>query len=150
MPTPEPGVRPSRALPYEFVFTDAVLPLAVVPTLALTLSATGTAAGAFQQYNWALPDLAPRRYAVTPGATITDTFNATAFAADGSYGLAVHGANGWVRALTGNLTLAAAPASPGEAAEPGRRGSAAAPVPSFARVQRRHCQSPTTGPPSGR
>ena len=110
MPTPEPGVRPSRALPYEFIFTDAVSP-AAPPTVAVTIRATGAAAGAFQQHNWALPALAPRRYAVTPGAAITDVFNASAFNAS-AYALAVHGPNGWVRALGGDLAAAAAPGAP--------------------------------------
>ena len=113
MPTPEPGVRPSRALPYEFCFTDAVSPSGAAPSVALTIAATGAAAGAFQQYNWVFPSLSPRRYAVTPGASITDTFKASAFSADGSYEMAVHGANGWVRIVSGNLTLAAQASSPG-------------------------------------
>jgi phospholipase C len=115
MPTPEPGTRLSRPLPYEFSFSDVVSPSGgSAATVAVTVRAGAAAGGAFQQYNLLIPSLSPRRYTAAAGTSVTDTLTSSAFLG-GLYSMAVHGPNGWVRALSGNLTAAAAPNAPAPA-----------------------------------
>ncbi len=88
----EPGVRPSRALPYT-LHVDADLD-AGAGHVALTFRNTGRAGAVFHVYDRHHLDRIPRRYTVEAGKSLSDTWSAR----DGC-DLEVHGPNGFLRVV---------------------------------------------------
>jgi phospholipase C len=99
-PTPfqEPGVRLSRALPYE-LHTSARSP--AVGTISLTFSNSGRQGAVFHVYDMLHLDRIPRRYTVEAGATLVDVWDATQ-ADSGNYDLCVYSTNGFFRSFRGD------------------------------------------------
>jgi phospholipase C len=99
-PFQEPGVRPSRALPYElYVLARChTRPFAVT----LTFVNTGTVGAVLHVYDRLHLDHIPRRYTVEAGKTLEDSWQATVDA--GHYDLWVYGPNGFLRELKGDLS----------------------------------------------
>src|SRR5690606_18459659 len=91
-PQQEPGVPPSRALPYE-LHVDARLD-ADAGTIVPALRNTGQAGAVFHVYDRYHLDRIPRRYTVEAGRALSDTWSA-----DEGYDLEVHGANGYLRRM---------------------------------------------------
>jgi phospholipase C len=95
VPLQEPGIRPARALPYEFdvygtvSFSD--------DAFTLKFENTGDAAAVFQVRSGNAADL-PRSYTVGAGKRLADTWNVGA-----AYDLSVHGPNGFLRAFKGSV-----------------------------------------------
>jgi phospholipase C len=112
----EPGVRPSRALPYELHVSarenaDAKQNLAA-GKVTLILRNTGKAAAVFHVYDRLHLDRVPRRYAVEAGKELFGIWDTAADA--GAYDLWVLGPNGFHRAFQGNVdaSYAAGASSP--------------------------------------
>lgn len=89
----EPGVRPSRALPYDLEVTE----LADERGIGLRFSNRGQAGAVFHVYDRLNPTSVPRRYTVTPGVWLDDAWALQ----DGSYDLWVLGPNGFHRHFAG-------------------------------------------------
>jgi len=104
VPRQERGVRPARALPYELHATGSARIAEAKVTIAF--ANTGTAAAVFQVRAGA-STRGPWTYTVGAHEAITDSWD---FAADHetAYDLAVHGPNGFFRALKGSLIPGAA------------------------------------------
>ncbi len=94
LPAQEPGVRPSRALPYELVVDAACGERDV----ALTFRNTGRAGAVFHVHDRLQPERIPRRYTVEAGKELRDEWT---LGGDGAYDLWVLGPNGFVRELRG-------------------------------------------------
>ena len=93
----EPGVRPSRALPYSFSIDDTVdLERA---TLTLAFRNMGRAGAVFHVYDRRHLDRIPRRYTVEAGRTLADLWSLEEDA--GAYDLWILAPNGFLRELTG-------------------------------------------------
>ena len=99
----EPGIRPSRALPY------ALHVHGVGDTDALTLSFenTGAAGAVFHVYDVKHLDRIPRRYTVEAGKKLSDRW--TLDKDGGAYDLAVYGPNGFFRSFKGNTRATGEP-----------------------------------------
>lgn len=103
LPKQEPGVRPSRALPYELHVTASVIPtpssLLTPPSqhLKLTFRNTGKQGAVLHVYDRLHLDRNPRRYTIEPDKQLTDTWNTTPD--NGHYDLFVLGPNGFHRAF---------------------------------------------------
>jgi phospholipase C len=93
----EPGVRPSRALPYD-LHADGALDSAA-GAFHITMSNSGRATAAFQVRSGNPADL-PRCYTVEPGKKFEGLWPA-AWAGQPRYDLEVHGPNGFLRAYRG-------------------------------------------------
>jgi phospholipase C len=105
----EPGVRPSRALPYELNVAAHADPSA--GTLSLRFSNMGRAGAVFHVYDRRHLDRIPRRYTVEAGKQLDDVWDV--FQADGgAYDLWVYGPNDFVREFKGKLSRAAKGALP--------------------------------------
>jgi phospholipase C len=99
LPVQEAGVRPARALPYEFNVHGTVhLPDS---TFHLHFINTGDAAAVFQVRSGNAAEL-PRSYTVEAGKSLADTWKVGA-----SYDFSVYGPNGFLRSFKGSLTAAA-------------------------------------------
>jgi phospholipase C len=101
MPRQERGTRPSRALPYELHASARVD--APTRTFWLALANSGKAGAAFSAYDLATPTRAPRRYALQPGTTISDSWSDSQLTGT-HYSIALRGANGFLRAFAGDFT----------------------------------------------
>jgi phospholipase C len=88
LPRQEPGVRPSRPLPYE-LHVDAEQKQ---NGLALTFSNAGRAGAVFHVYDRNALTRIPRRYTVEAGKMLTDVIPTGA-----AYALSVYGPNGFLR-----------------------------------------------------
>ena len=98
----EPGVRFSRALPYELAVDAAILDGGV----SLQFVNTGTKGAVFHVYDQEHLDQIPRRYTVEAGKDLTDdAWDAVGIDA-GRYDLWVCSTNGFVRAFGGLVTAA--------------------------------------------
>src|SRR6202012_2923629 len=96
VPQQEPGVRPSRALPYElFVRVDE----SSSGKLTMRFVNTARAGAVFLVYAAGSAD-APRSYTVEAGKHLQDTLPLNA---DGRYEFSVHGPNGFLRRYAGKL-----------------------------------------------
>jgi phospholipase C len=95
VPAQEPGVRPARALPYEF--DVRAVPHFADGSVHLDLRNTGRAAAVFQVRSANAADL-PRSYTVDAGGHLQDSWTAGA-----DYDLTVHGPNGFLRSFAGGL-----------------------------------------------
>jgi phospholipase C len=94
VPTQEPGIRPARALPYEFdVQGTANFPDS---TFLLQFRNTGRAAAVFQVRSGNAAD--PRSYTVGAGKRLSDTWDVGA-----AYDLSVYGPNGFLRSFKGSV-----------------------------------------------
>jgi phospholipase C len=93
----EPGVRRSRALPYDLQ-VDAT-PSAGAAIVELAFLNLGRAGAVFHVYDRLHLDRIPRRYTVEAGKTLTDRWDAGAD--EGRYDLWVYGPNGLVREFKG-------------------------------------------------
>nr|WP_184218316.1 phospholipase C, phosphocholine-specific [Granulicella aggregans] len=89
MPEQEPGVRPARALPYEF-YVDCQVDHSA-RSVELSLVNQGKAGAAFYVYREDQPNQEPRRYTVASGDTLSDLWTT---AVDAPYCLIVQGPNG--------------------------------------------------------
>jgi phospholipase C len=99
----EPGVRPSRALPYELHVTSKSD--ASARTLTLDFKNTGKAGIVFHVYDHLHLDRIPRRYTVEAGKSLSDALNMTEN--NGKYDLSVYAANGFRRDLKGEIGASA-------------------------------------------
>lgn len=90
VPRQEPGVRPSRALPYE-LHADAAFD-AAAGTLTFTFRNTGRTGAVFHVYDRHHLDRVPRRYTVEAGKSLSDSWPARE-----GCDLEVHGPNGYFR-----------------------------------------------------
>jgi phospholipase C len=97
MPDQEPGIRRSRALPYE-LHADGWLDTST-GDFRVVMSNTGAATAAFHVRS-ADPEDLPRCYTVEPGQRLSGVWNA-ARAGRATYDLEIHGPNGFFRALRG-------------------------------------------------
>lgn len=95
----EPGMRRSRALPYELHAHARTH--SKTNTLVLTFHNTGQAGAVFHAYDRLHLDRIPRRYTVEAGKTLTDEW--PLHADNGRYDLWVYGPNGFVREFMGTL-----------------------------------------------
>jgi phospholipase C len=95
VPGQESGVRPARALPYEFDVTGRVDFQA--RSIRLEFRNTGHAAAVFQVRSGNAADL-PRSYTVEAGKTIADSWTVSS-----AYDLSVYGPNGFFRAFAGTV-----------------------------------------------
>lgn len=86
----EPGVRPSRRLPYDLETTGQ----AAGGEFVLNFLNRGEVGAVFQVYDRRRLDLIPRRYTVEAGKSLTD-----AWPREGGYDLEVFGPNGFFRAF---------------------------------------------------
>ncbi|GAA4341187.1 phospholipase C, phosphocholine-specific [Pigmentiphaga soli] len=102
----EPGVRYSRALPYEL---HASARVEDANTVKLIFSNTGKQGAVFHVYDKKHLDLIPRRYTVEAGKTLSDTWNTAGDGGD--YDLWVYSTNGFVRTFRGNAQAHAAAAA---------------------------------------
>ncbi|MFI3198242.1 MAG: phospholipase C, phosphocholine-specific [Methylococcaceae bacterium] len=99
LPTQEHGIRPARALPYQFnvygtsSFSDK--------TFHINFNNIGLAAAVFQVRSGDAAVL-PRSYTVEAGKSLADTWNV-----DSTYDLSVYGPNGFVRFFKGNFAAGA-------------------------------------------
>jgi phospholipase C len=96
----EPGVRRSRALPYELHVHANAQPGA--NKLSLTFRNTGKAGAVFHTYDRLHLDRIPRRYTIESGKTLADEW--LLLAEEGRYDLWVYGPNGFVREFRGALS----------------------------------------------
>lgn len=95
----EPGVRPSRALPYALYVDGAS---AASGGLSLTFGNSGGAGAVFHVYDKLHLDQVPRRYTVEPGKTLTGNW-AIPEADAGRHDLWVYGPNGFLRVFAGSV-----------------------------------------------
>jgi phospholipase C len=98
VPTQEPGVRPARALPYEFEVHGTAH--SADNSFRLHFGNTGRAAAVFQVRSGNAADL-PRSYTVEAGKSLADTWSVGS-----SYDLSVYGPNGFFRAFKGGIDAA--------------------------------------------
>ncbi|CDY74371.1 Phospholipase C 4 precursor [Caballeronia glathei] len=95
VPKQEPGVRPARALPYEFfVRTHAE---ESGKRLSIEFVNTGRAGAVFLLYK-AMSTDAPRTYTVEAGKRLSDRLMLDA---DGTFDFTIHGPNGFLRRIAG-------------------------------------------------
>jgi phospholipase C len=107
LPIQAPGIRPSRALPYE-LHTSARCD-AAKNTVQLLFSNTGAVGAVFHVYDKLNLDSLPRRYMLEAGKQLDDLWVPSA---KGDYDLWVLGPNGFHRHFTGNMqALSAADAA---------------------------------------
>jgi phospholipase C len=100
LPIQASGTRPSRALPYEL---HASARCSAVGQVEVVFANTGTQAAVFHVYDRLQLGRLPRRYAVEPGKTLSDTWNA--FQDNmGMYDLWVLGPNGFHRHFRGDTS----------------------------------------------
>ncbi len=99
----EPGMRRSRALPYELHVHARTHP--GLRKLTLTFRNTGRAGAVFHVYDRLHLDRIPRRYTVEVRRTLTDDW--LLHADEGRYDLWVYGPNGFVREFRGTLQAGA-------------------------------------------
>jgi phospholipase C len=95
VPAQEPGIRPARALPYEFDVQGTANFSAA--TVLLQFRNTGRAAAVFQVRSGNAADL-PRSYTVGAGKRLSDTWNV-----DAAYDLSAYGPNGFLRSFKGSV-----------------------------------------------
>jgi phospholipase C len=96
VPQQDPGLRYSRALPYQL---SAELQVSVEQrSLQLQLSNTGSGGAVLHVYDNLQRDRVPRRYTVEAGKSLSD-----AWALDGSYDLHIVGPGGFLRVFAGSL-----------------------------------------------
>ena len=95
----EPGLRRSRALPYELHVRARVEP--AEPKLVLTFRNSGDAGAVFHVYDKLHLDRIPRRYTVEPAKILEDDW--LPHPDHGHYDLWVYGPNGFVREFRGSL-----------------------------------------------
>lgn len=91
----EPGVRPSRAIPYQLHVESR----ASDDDLTLVFRNTGAMGAVFHVYDQRHLDRIPRRYTVETGKSLDDRWSLGAD--DGRYHLWVYGPNGFVREFAG-------------------------------------------------
>ena len=96
LPAQEPGVRPSRALPYELHVSSRVNQ--TTAAVELDFANSGTAGAVFHAYDRLSLDAVPRRYTVEPGKHLSGVWQTEA----GLYDLWVIGPNGFHRHFCGN------------------------------------------------
>jgi phospholipase C len=102
MPSQDPGLRYSRALPYRLeVYGRANLSHA--SRLELTFENAGSRAAVFHAYDRLHLERVPRRYTVEPGKSLSDVWSTVEDA--GRYDLQIFGPNGFVRMFVGELPL---------------------------------------------
>jgi phospholipase C len=92
----EPGIRPSRALPYILNASAMV----VGGSVSVTFTNSGGQGVVFHVYDQLHLDRIPRRYTVEAGKDLADVWSSTADA--GAYDLWVYGPNGFLRVFRGN------------------------------------------------
>ena len=97
----EPGVRPSRALPYELNVAAHADPSA--GTISLHFSNAGQAGAVFHAYDRLHLDRIPRRYTVEAGKELDDVWDVFT-ADDGAYDLWVYGPHDFLREFKGKLS----------------------------------------------
>ena len=97
MPEQEPGTRPARALPYEFLAQCRL----EGEKVWVDFANTGKAGAAFYVYDGCVPEAAPRRYAVSAGQTLSDYWQPGT--GDKAYDLSVFGPNGYLALFRGGL-----------------------------------------------
>ncbi len=100
LPKQEPGVRPARALPYEFFVRGSVTGSG--QSFRLHITNTGRAGANFLVYSGNVQDL-PRSYTVEAGKDLADEL---ALAPGGSYDFSVFGPNGFLRRFVGKVGTA--------------------------------------------
>jgi phospholipase C len=108
----EPGVRFSRALPYELQVHSSVVPdtkTLGATKVSLTFTNSGAKGAVFHVYDKLNLAKIPRRYTVEPNMQLDDVWQP---AATGAYDLWVLGPNGFHRHFTGNAKKVAAAAQP--------------------------------------
>jgi len=117
LPTQEKGTKKSRALPYQFVVNSYTDPNDF--RFYLTISNIGQATGMFYIYdllNTPLRDKSvdpPRKYTVEGGQKLSDFWLLTSSSpSHGGYSLSLHGPNGYVRQLSGNVSYVNAKTNP--------------------------------------
>ena len=96
VPTQERGIRPARALPYEFDVRGTAK--ISDKTFRLKFANTGRAAAVFQVRSGNAADL-PRSYTVGAHRELADTWNVVG----PSYDLSVYGPNGFLRSFKGSV-----------------------------------------------
>lgn len=99
----EPGVRPSRKLPYELHVTSKLH--AKTARLSVDFLNTGSAGAVFHVYDRLHLDQIPRRYTVEPGKGLSDVWELGAD--EGRYDLMILAPNGFRRDLKGQAGAAA-------------------------------------------
>jgi len=99
MPTQEAGVRPARALPYDFTVHGRVE--ASAGKFWLDITNAGRAGAAFYIYDDGQPESDPRRYAVSAGDTLSDYWHVSP--KQPTYDLRVHGPNGYLSQFKGHV-----------------------------------------------
>jgi phospholipase C len=102
LPVQELGVRPARALPYDFAVAGRID--AADGRYWLDFANTGAAAAAFHIYSGNRSD-GPWTYTVGGGASVSDYWSAVAVT-NGIYDLSAFGPNGFMRTFAGDLNLA--------------------------------------------
>jgi len=107
LPQQAPGVRYSRALPYELHTSGRADPSG--GTMQLLFANTGPAAAVFHVYDRLHLDRLPRRYTLHAGSELDDRWDTRADG--GAYDLWVLGPNGYHRHFKGGLNAAAGPQS---------------------------------------
>jgi phospholipase C len=98
MPLQTPGVRYSRALPYELHTSGR--PDVERQRYWLVFGNTGTAGAVFHVYDHLATGDVPRRYTVEPGKLLNDSWTPDG---GGNYDLSVFGPNGYFRRFRGKL-----------------------------------------------
>ena len=113
-PVQESGTRISRALPYQFVVSDAVVTSSSSGSgsaaLALNITNVGSQGSPFTLLDVGnLAAVTPRKYAVEGGKTLVDSSlpvgTAGSSASSMQYYYALHGPNGFVRLFLGDLSV---------------------------------------------
>eukprot|EP00658_Telonema_sp_P-2_P047177 TRINITY_DN3572_c0_g1_i14.p1 TRINITY_DN3572_c0_g1~~TRINITY_DN3572_c0_g1_i14.p1 ORF type:complete len:646 (-),score=152.69 TRINITY_DN3572_c0_g1_i14:61-1998(-) len=100
MPRQEPGVKQSRALPYEFQISDALSHDDVNQDyITITIANTGNATAVFHVYDRNLALSTPQKFTVEPSKQLQPRWRFTVL---GKYALDLHGPNGFVRKFRGN------------------------------------------------
>jgi phospholipase C len=99
LPVQEPGLRPSRALPYE-LHVHATTDLQQ-GTVNLHFGNTGRSAAVYQVYS-ANEEKGPWTYTVAPDTALSDSWNLTSNGQT-DYDLSVFGPNGFLRVFQGSL-----------------------------------------------
>jgi phospholipase C len=97
----EPGIRYSRALPYELHTSARV---AASGLLTVIFSNTGQQGAVFHVYDKLHLDRIPRRYTLEAGKNLSDVWNTTATDA-GQYDLWIYSTNGYLRSFSGSVTV---------------------------------------------
>jgi phospholipase C len=92
----EPGIRPSRALPYVLSASASI----TGGEVSLTFTNTGTQGVVFHVYDQLHLSRIPRRYTVERGKSLTGVWSSSDDA--GNYNLWVYGPNGFLRTFQGN------------------------------------------------